>query len=72
MTHGMHSNKNYFETRCFYFIKLGHIVRECRKKKYYEEQQKLKRHVGHLANSDQVQNLRLFMVDRDENVDAEI
>ena len=51
---------------------MGHIARECRKNKYHEEQQKPKRHVGHLANGDQVQNLSLFMADRDENVDADI
>jgi len=68
----MHLNKNNYETKCFYCGKLGHIARECRKKKYHEEQKEPKRHAGHLVNGDQVQNLRLFMVDRDENVDADI
>lgn len=38
LTQGMHPNKNYFETKCFYCGKLGHIAKECRKKKYHEEQ----------------------------------
>ena len=56
----------------FLLQKIGHIARECRKKKYHEEQQKKKRHAGHLANENHVQNFRLFMADRDENVDADI
>lgn len=63
LTQGMHLNKNYFEPKCFYCGKLDHIARDCRKKKYHEEQQKPKRHARHLANGDQVQNLRLFMAD---------
>jgi len=68
----MHPNRNNSEIKCFYCGKLGHISRECRKKKYNEEQQKQKRHAGHLANENHVQNFILFMADRNENVDAEI
>lgn len=68
----MHLNRNYSETKCFYYRKLGHISRECRKKKNHEEQQKQKTHAGHLANDNHVQNFRLFMADHDENVDADI
>lgn len=68
----MHPNKSYSETKCFYCGKLGHIAKKCRKNKYHEEQQKPKRHAGHLVNGDQVQNCRLFMVDHDENVDTDI
>jgi len=38
VTQGMHPNKKFYETKCFYCGKLGHIARECRKKKYHEEQ----------------------------------
>jgi len=68
----MHLNKNYYENKCFYCGKLGHIARKSRKEKYHEEQQKPKRHAGHLTNGDNVPNLRLFMVDHDENVDVDI
>jgi len=72
LTQVMHPNKNYYETKFFYWGKLGHIARECRENKYHEEQQKPKIHTGHLANGDQVQNLRLFMAYCDENVDVDI
>ena len=68
----MHLNRNYSETKCFYCGKLGHIARECRKKKYHEEEEKQKRHACHLANDNHVHNFKLFMVDRDENVDVDI
>ena len=68
----MDPNRNDSEIKCFYCGKLGHIAKECRKKKYHEQQQKQKRHVGHLVNDNHEQNLRLFMVDFGENVDADI
>ena len=46
--------------------------KECMKKKFHEEQQRHKRHAGHFADDDHVQNFRLFMVEFDENVEANI
>ena len=48
------------------------MAKECRKKKFHEEQQKHKRHAGHFANDDHVQNFRFFKADFDENVEVDI
>ena len=39
-TQGMNPNRNKSVIKCFYCGKLGHIARECEKKKYHEEQQR--------------------------------
>eukprot|EP00253_Pinus_taeda_P002214 PITA_02214 len=71
-TQGMNLNRNNSVIKCFYCGKLGHIAKECRKKIYHEQQQRHKRHAGHLANDNHEHNFILFMVDFDENVDANI
>eukprot|EP00253_Pinus_taeda_P025231 PITA_25231 len=71
-TQGMHPNRNKSEINFFYCGKLDHIAKECRKKIYHEQHQKQKRHAGHLANENHVQNFILFMAEFDENVDADI
>ena len=54
----------------FYCGKIGHIGKNCHKKRLDETQHRHKRHVGHFADGDHNQDLRLFMVDSDENDEA--
>ena len=47
------------------------MAKECRKKKFHEDQQKKKRHSGHFSNDDYVEDFRLFMSDLGEKVDVD-
>lgn len=58
---GMASHKRDFSPKCFYCGKRGHIAKFFHKKKVDEERYKQKRHVDHLADADENQDVRLFI-----------
>jgi len=47
----------------FYCGRTDHITRYCMKKKFDDGWKRHKKHVGHFADEEQSQNLRLFIFD---------
>jgi hypothetical protein len=61
---GMQSDKNESKS-CFYSGRLGHMVKDCHKKKIDEARNKPRIHLGHYAEKSSYQDLRLFIASDD-------
>lgn len=74
---GMTSYRNDSAPECFYYGKIGHIAKFCRKKKANQERYNQKRHAGHLADADadtdpdQNPYVRLFMAEGDTAIEED-